>query len=272
MDILKYNRKTYQGPASWKECTPLMVANLIPFCRLPKPDVNDVIYEMAVQIVFSIPAKRWAAWTMSVAEWHMLKDQVKWVFIVPEKRPFLNFEHQGLTYILPEENFADTTALELSMAFIAYTDFADPDEPDTSALNRLIAILCRPIRKDLEAFKKSDDWTGDDREPFNEARMMKRSERLATLDMSFKVVILTYFETQSKLFLVQYESLFGGDSTPRYADGRGWIMLLKNIAKEGHFGNFDEVGRQYAHLVYASALDDTINAEEIRDNQDNNGE
>ena len=269
MDILKYNKKTYRGPANWKDCRPGMVANLIVFSRLSAKDRTDDVYEMAVQIVFSIPAKAWAQWTMNVAEWQMLKDQIEWVFTAPEDRPFLTFDHDGLTYILPEENFADTTAMELSMAFIAFTDFADPEESDPTALDRLIATLCRPARKDLDEFRRSDHWTGDERELFNEARMIKRSESLATMDLPMKIVILSYFEQQSKMFLEQYEGLFGGDPEPRYADGRGWIMLLKNIAKEGHFGDFDQVGKQYAHLVYASALDDTITAEELRDNEDN---
>lgn len=268
MDILKY-KNTYQGPANWKDCGPEKVAQLIVFARLASKDITDEVYEMAVQFIFSITPKDWDQWRISKAEWAMVKKQVQWVFTKPDDRPFLSFIHDGIEYILPEENFADTTALELSMSFIAFTDFADPDEPDTTALDRLIATLCRPIRKDLDGFRVSDEWTGDEREVFNEARMIKRSEHLASLPMEMKIVILTYFEVQSQLFLEQYEGLFGGHGEPRYGDGRGWIMLLKNIAKEGHFGNFDQVGRQYAHLVYAAALDDTITAEELRDKQDN---
>lgn len=271
MDVLQYHRKKYYGPASWKECSPPMVAQLIVFTRLPVIDITDEIYEMAVQLIFSIPSKAWASWTMSVPEWEMLKNQIQWVFTPPVERPFPTLEHSGNVYILPEENFSDTTAIELSMAFIAYTDFVDPEEPDKTALDRLIATLCRPARKDLAAFRLSNDWTGDDREPYNETRMLKRSAELQSLPMGMKVAFLSYFEVQAKFFLDQYESLFGGDSEPRYGDGRGWIMLLKNIAKEGHFGNFDEVGKQYAHLVYAAALDDTITAEEIRDKQNDYG-
>ena len=272
MDILTYKNKTYQAPANWAECQPEMVAKLIVFSRLSPKDITDEIFEMLIQIAFDIPTRAWANWTMTPMEWEMLKNQVKWIFTAPVDRPFLSFKHEGADYILPEENFADTTTLELSMAFIAYTDFADPDEPDPKALDRLISTLCRPARPDLKAFLKSPDWTGDDREPFNEARMMKRSAALASLDMQMKMVILSYFEVQAKSFLEQYEGLFGGDAQPRYGDGRGWIMLIKNIAKEGHFGDFDSVGKQYAHLVYAAALDDTITAEENRDKQDNDYE
>jgi hypothetical protein len=270
MDKLTYNTKTYQGPANWKECSPEMIEKLIVFSRIPSKDITDEIYEMAIQIIFSITPKAWALWRMTAAEWKMLKDQIRWVFKAPQVRPFASFHHLGFEYLLFEENFANTTALELSVAMIAFTDFVDPDEPDKTALDRLIATLCRPIRKDLKDFEKSDDWTGDNRETFNETRMMNRADQLATLSMDTKVVMLTYFEVQVKSFLEQYEALFGGDTEPRYGDGRGWIMLLKNIAKEGHFGNFDQVGKQYAHLVYAAALDDTINALEMSRNQEEN--
>ena len=102
--------------------------------------------------------------------------------------------------------------------------------------------------------------------------MTKRAESLVMLELAVKVAILSYFEVQARFFLEQYEGLFGGDSEPLYGDGRGWIILLKNIAKGGHFGGFDQVGKQYAHLAYAAALDDAITAEENRNKQDNYGE
>ena len=70
-------------------------------------------------------------------------------------------------------------------------------------------------------------------------------------------------------FLRNYDRIFGGSATeePRYPDGRGWIMLLKNVAKESHFGDFDRVCRQPAHLVWAAMLDDVLNAEELQNAQ-----
>lgn len=269
MEVLNYKNKTYTGPGSWQECTAAQRQSLISFCRLKQADVTDQIKEMAVQLVFSIPEKDWAAWTMSALEWEMIKTNIVWVFSPPSDRPFASFTHNKVTYLLPEPEFADTSAIELSMAMIAYTDFAHPQEPDPTGINRLIATICRPVRKDLSVFKESEDWTGDEREVFNEARMMMRAGELDSMELFEKVVILTYFEQQLKAFLEQYEMLFGGESEPRYGDARGWIMLLKNIAKEGHFGNFDQVSRQNVHLVYAAALDDVITAEEIRDKQDN---
>lgn len=269
MDKVTYRNSKYTGPSGWAECIPKMIAKLIPFSRLAKDQVNDPIYELAVQYVFSISAREWSKWRISAPEWQMLKDKIQWVFTAPAGRPYQSFKHAGVTYVLAKENFEDTTALELSMAFIAYTDFAHPDEPDPSALDRLISTLCRPVRKDLAAFQKSAEWTGDEREPFNEARAAITATSIKSMPIADKVVLLSYFEVQSKAFLEQYEMLFGGDTEPRYGDGRGWIMLLKNIAKEGHFGTFDEVCKQYAHLVYASALDDTITAEELRTKQEN---
>lgn len=269
MEQLRYRDQTYTGPGSWQACTATQRQNLIGFCRLKPGDVTDAIQQMAVQLIFSIPEPDWATWTMSVLEWEMIKTNTAWVFSPPSDRPFPSFVHNKVTYLLPEPEFADTSAIELSMAMIAYTDFAHPEESDPSGINRLLATICRPVRKDLAAFKESDDWTGDEREVFNEARMMMRAGELDGLLLAQKVVILTYFEQQLKAFLEQYEMLFGGESEPRYGDARGWIMLLKNIAKEGHFGNYDQVSRQNVHLVYAAALDDVITAEEIRDKQNN---
>ncbi|PWJ47568.1 hypothetical protein CLV98_1632 [Dyadobacter jejuensis] len=269
MDTIRYRNKTYKGPAGWKDCHQLQYEKLIPFCRLPADAITDEIYGMAARLIFRIRPLDWARWRLSQLQWDALKKQIQWVFAMPEGKPFEYFEHDGIRYLLMDELFADTSALELSMAMMAYTDFVRPDDRDLSALDRLLATIYRPERKDLKAFKNSEEWNGDMREPYNESRMLMHAQHLATLSLETKTILLTYFEVQTRLFLDQYDELFGGDTEPRYSDGRGWIMMLKNIAKEGHFGNFDQVCRQPVHLVFVAALDDTLNAEEIREKQEN---
>ena len=64
-------------------------------------------------------------------------------------------------------------------------------------------------------------------------------------------------------FLREYGELFGtGSKDVRYDDGRGWLMLLKNVAKQGHFGDFDKVCGQPAHLLFATLLDDLLDQQE----------
>ena len=268
MTEIEYRGKTYKAPSSWQECPPAHSVQLIPFSRVPVAQLTEEIRMLACQLWLRVHPKTWARWRISRPQWELLQAEFDWIFTPPTERPFGYLEHQGTRYLLPEENFGNCTALEVCMAFMEYASFAHPEEPEPAALDRLITTLCRPVRKDLKAYKLSADWNDDEREPYNEARSLQRAASLASLPLEWKVAVLTYFEQTANVFLRQYGAMFGGDSEPRYGDGRGWIMLLKNIAKEGHFGNFDIVCRQPVHLVFAAALDDTITAEEIRQKQD----
>lgn len=272
MTEINYRGKTYRAPASWPECPPAHLVQLIPFSRIPAQLVTDDIRRLACQLWLRVHSKTWARWRVSLLQWESLQAEFAWIFTPPTGRPFRYFEHQGTRYLLPEENFGNCTALEVCMAFMEYASFAHPEEPDATALDRLMTTLCRPIRKDLKAYKLSADWNDDPREPYNEARALQRAQGLASLPLEWKVAVLTYFEQTANAFLRQYGQMFGGDAEPRYGDGRGWLMLLKNIAKEGHFGNFDTVCRQPVHLVFAAALDDTLTAEAIRQKQDSYAE
>lgn len=271
MTEIELGNEKYRGPSSWQECRPAQLVQLIPFSRIPPDQLTEDMRMMACQRWLAVPDSAWARWRITHYQWEVLQAEFAWVFSPPTGKPFESFEHQKVRYLLPDENFANCTALEVCMAFMEYTAFVQPEEPDTTALDRLIATLCRPVRVDLDAFRRSPDWNDDLREPYNEARTEKRALALATLPLEWKIALLTYFEQSSNVFLRQYSLMFGGDAEPRYGDGRGWLMLLKNIAKEGHFGPFDSVCKQPVHLVFAAALDDTITAEEIRQNQDNNG-
>jgi hypothetical protein len=272
MTEIEYRGKKHRAPSSWEECRSDHIVQLIPFSRVPAQQLTEDIRILACQLWLRVHPKTWARWRLDHTQWEALKGQFAWIFTPPTDRPFRYFEHRGTRYVLPEENFGNCTALEVCMAFVEYASFAHPEEPDATALDRLIATLCRPVRRDLKAYRLSADWNDDEREPYNEARSLARATGLASLPLEWKVAVLTYFEQTAQGFLHQYGQMFGGDAEPRYGDGRGWIMLLKNIAKEGHFGSFDTVCRQPVHLVFAAALDDTITAEEIRQKQDSDAE
>jgi len=265
MNVISYRKKSYSAPEGWHECTPAQRGSLIAFARLPEADRTDDIVQMAAQIWLQVPDREWQRWRLDAHQWATLQAGFAWIWEPPTTRPFESFVHEGDTYHVFDEDFSDTKALDLTMALMEYMAFAQPTVPDLSAYGRILATLCRPARVDLEHFRRSDDWDGDVREPYNELRAVDRARKLVSLPEPIKLALFDYFERSAHQFLLHYERLFGGSSTeePRYPDGRGWLMLLKNVAKDGHFGDFDRVGRQPAHLVYAALLDDVLTNDEI---------
>ncbi|MCX6216411.1 hypothetical protein [Spirosoma sp.] len=273
MKTIQFGPKTYKVAENWSELTPDQYQQLILCPRLKVDGSYDTLENEAAacRVWLGMNATLWASLQLANWQWGQLRQQFNWLFTtLPQGKPPIDtFFHAGVNYHLPAADFADTTAIELSYANMAYVAFANPKEPEPEALDRLIAILCRPRRVDWRKFQKSRDWNGDVREPFSEPRMVEQATRLASLDMSLKLVILDYFERSNNVFLTDYGELFGGKQEPRYGDGRGWVMLLKNVAKEGHFGDFDKVCSTPAHLLFASLLDDLLDKEEAQATSNN---
>jgi len=273
MTTIQIDRKAYNVAQNWAELTPDQYRNLIACPRLNSPEHRTTDVEAAACLSWlGMGRKTWTNLVLAPWQWGQLRQQFAWLFETrPEgKPPISSFLHKGINYHLPNDGFSDTTAIEVAMANMAFVDFAHPEEPDQKALDRLIATLCRPRRTDLRKFQRSRDWNGDVREPFTEQRMMERATALADLDLNMKLLVLDYFERMNDLFLHQYGELFGGGREPRYGDGRGWIMLLKNVAKRGVFGPFDTVCQQPAHLLFVTLLDDLLDDQERADEAQKN--
>ncbi|GAB3803484.1 hypothetical protein GCM10028819_33480 [Spirosoma humi] len=266
MKTIDFGRQTYQVAEEWKELTPEQFKQLIMCPRLQADGSYETLDNEAAacRVWLGMSQAKWAKLVLSHWQWGQLRQQFSWLFSTrPVGKPPIDvFAHKGVNYHLPAPDFGDTSAIEVAFSNMAFTDFAHPDEPAPEALDRLIATLCRPRRKDWRKFQKSKDWNGDVREEFTEQRMSDRAKALADLDIQTKLVVLDYFERMNNEFLSQYGELFGGKKEPRYGDGRGWVMLIKNVAKEGHFGDFDKVCSTPAHLLFATLLDDLLDNQE----------
>lgn len=262
MKTIHIGKSTYPVAENWTELSPAQLRHLIVCPRLK--DVRTTENEAAAcQIWLNISPKKWRKTVLAPFQWGALVKQFEWVFTTrPTGQPVRSFHHEGINYHLPADDFADTDAIDLAYANMAYLEFSRPDETDLTALDRLIATLCRPLRTDWRAFQQSPGWDGDRREPFNEQLMLERARSLATLTLNAKILILDYFERMNDAFLAEYGEIFGGTGEPRYGDGRGWIMLLKNVARQGTFGTFEQVCHTPANLLFASVLDDVLQQQE----------
>lgn len=263
MKTISLGNSDYKVAENWNELTPLQRQFLIVCPYLGKEGRTLDNEAAAFRIWLGMSMPKFLSLQLAPWQWGALLKEFVWLFETrPEGKPFDSFHHQGVNYHLFAPDYADTSALELAVANIHYLDFAHPEEPSQTGLDKLIATLCRPRRHDWRKFRHSPDWDGDIREEFNEQRMIEHAQRLKTLDLNIKLQVLCYFEQTNNAFLTEYGEMFGSDGQPRYGDGRGWVMLLKNVAKNGAFGDFVNVGRTDAHLLFASLLDDVIDHKE----------
>ena len=261
---VQFNAWEFDMPERWEECSLEQIAKLSPLIHWKIEDITETEQEYAVFILLGCSPQFWNELTLEVQQYQALVKIARFAFeqkIV--ERPFAEFKHQGITYYVFEESFANSDAVDVAWANMQYLAFANPDEPNLDALDELLATLCRPARNDLHEFQLSKDWDGDIREPYNGQRVKARAKEFKSLDIGIKIALLQYFESQNTLFLESYANMMGDDGrAPRYENGMGWVTMLMSVAEKGTFGNFEAVCHQNVHLVWTKCLDDTLEAKE----------
>lgn len=172
-----------------------------------------------------------------------LMNLVRWAFTAKfDEKPFDSFEHDGMRYILPADNFADTTALEWALCNIYYMHYAK--SPDKKHLfYQLIATICRPERPDLKKFKADlKRWNGDERVIFNSVDADARAKDIENVPFGVLIAIFQYWEAMNNRFVKRNDELFeGGEGDGIFQNGEGYLSLLEDVAEEGIMGDLEKV-------------------------------
>lgn len=247
----------YKAETCWEECSPKRMMQLSVYCRIPKEKRNEVLSMEAVGQWLGMPRKQWIQAEITPAQYAYLKKTSEWVWQKPTRKPFaflrVGSRFFGDKLYLPSPEFEDTTALELSMAFIHYTLFAKGEQEQ---LDKLIATLCRPRAKQ----KRQD--TDDVRMGYSEYASEKIAKTLQKVPIEAKIAILNYFEGMLEDFMKTYQDVFGIGEKSRYDSGLGMLMVLKSVAQQGHFGTYDAVCQQPVNLLWTAILDDVLTQKE----------
>lgn len=261
---VQLNAWYFDMPERWEECSVIQIAKLAALTHWKIDEITRNEHEYAIFTLLGCSPDFWQELSLELTQWYRLKQIARFVFEQRMvERPFERFTHNKVEYLVFDEGFANTDAVDMAWANMQYLAFANPDEPNTDALNQLIATLCRPQRKDIANFRDSKDWDGDYREIHNAQRVNVRAKALADLEVGLKIAILQYFEAQNNIFLERYAQILGDDGRqPRYDNGMGWVTMLMSVAENGTFGNFENVCYQNVHLIWAKCLDDTLDAKD----------
>lgn len=193
-------------------------------------------------LIPGIRKKMWAK--LTAIQKLTVMNLIRWSFIArQDAKPFNSFWNDGTEYILPAENYDDTSALELSLVNIFYQAYANKNNPQPKMLFAVLGAICRPRRSDIELFKSNPaTWTGDEREVFNSKLADERALIFEKCPYGLMVAIFQYWEKMNVDFIKRNDDLFNeSDEAPLFQNGEGWISMLEDIAKEGVLGDFDKV-------------------------------
>lgn len=275
---IKINTRTFKAPTSWAECTKAQAERLSFFIGKKLFAENPLsigegsgevvlsrfLQESLLQAWLRADDKFWKALTLSVDQFHYLLTQAAWICDIqtPITLPFDYVEIQGKKLFFSD--FSKITALEiawLNVAWLNYVAVISPEgqkSEESSALAELLAIYCRPIRKDIDACRASHTWNGDIREPLSEHGVKAIEALTAQITLPMANLILRYLECQIKEFVTEFSQLFGKSNdtvedwqrqtgytapevAPVYPEGFGWEAHLRRVAKEGTFGTYQQV-------------------------------
>ncbi|MGA0558281.1 hypothetical protein ACO2Q8_16600 [Larkinella sp. VNQ87] len=267
MKTVQIGPKSYKMPEGWAECTPEQIQALLPLQLLqPKQDdpaTSALLKFAAAKVLLGAPEK--LVNRLDAAQKWRLMRLARWVFTARiEKKPFNSFTFKGVTYLLPEPNYANTSAIEIAMANINYIAYVRTESPSIPAVFKLVATLCRPARKDAARWRASTDWNGDIREAYNTLLADDRAQQFQSENLPIGVVmaVLQYFEFMNNRFLesyrLAYEPTDDPDEPPLYQNGEGLVTTFMDIAKLGVFGDFDQVCKQNGHTVWMFLRDNNL--------------
>ncbi|RAJ92209.1 hypothetical protein LX87_05177 [Larkinella arboricola] len=275
MKTIQIDTKTFQMPQSWEECTPEQIQALLPLQLLQPSDRKDgasaVMKDAAAEAVLKYSAAKVLLGAPSTLleqltteqKWRLMR-LARWVFTTKiQAKPFEKFTFQGVDYWLPESGFSNTSAIEIAMANINYLAYVRNDLPSIRAVFQLVATLCRPARKDAQAWRKSTDFNGDIRQAYNTIHADERAKLFQAQNLPVGVVmaVLQYFEYTNNRFLENYKLAYDPaevDEPPLYQNGEGLITTFMDIAKLGVFGDFDQVCKQNGHTVWLFLRDNNL--------------
>ncbi|TAF02260.1 MAG: hypothetical protein EAZ80_01560 [Runella slithyformis] len=257
MKTLYINNNQYLLRQSWRECSEEIILDALPLVNFVQAENNakkraHFWVGLLRAVLKEVPDELF--YKLSGVQMFNLRRHFKWLLETRiDFRPFEFFEFEGQRYILPRENFADTSAIELAMSNIYFLSFTNDKSPNEKAVLNLIATLCRPERPDLQAFRASANWNGDQRQEPNSVVADERAAHFERLNIGVVIAILQYFESMNAAFLGRYQSCFeAGDTneTPMYQNGEGWLALLEDVAETGVHGTFNQVCAENAHTVF----------------------
>lgn len=199
-------------------------------------------------------------------QWVDILPFLNYCFKAPDFKtnPFPKLRVGFQTYVGPIGMLDKCSIEEMSQADTAFVACSNGKEPDKMYL--LVALLYRPVRRDLQEFKASKHWNGDIREPFNAEKCKARVEKFKRLPPFMAIAVFLYYYSFRENKLMAFKRVFKKANEKKEDTGtnRGWAGTLLEMAHLPVFGKFDEIILQnWFNVVYE--MDRQL---EIKENQE----
>lgn len=278
MTKIKIGTQTFHVKSSFEECNIDEISHVMVSQNMLLASKVDATSSARIKTgiflsLSNVPAELFLK--LSQQQQISLFNTVRWAFKNKvEKKPFSFFEFDGIKYYLPEDNYANSSSIEMALLNIYYLSFVRKNNPVTDNLYLIAATICRPERKDLKLFRKIvERWTGDKREVYNSVLSEERAKLFKEkAPFGVMIAVLQYWEAMNNRFVKRFDDVFnGGDSKQIFKNGEGWLAMLADVAEVGVMGNIEKVyeTNAYSFMMYVLQKQKKIERlEEIRASQE----
>lgn len=170
------------------------------------------------------------------------------------------FWHRGLLYVGPPKHMLKLSTIELGMAMTFWDAYEQSG--DMAYIDKLIALIYRPLNPFFwwKIFNYGAD--GDRRMPLNDFWHAKRARRFAKLKSGLKMALAIQFLGHLKSFQNKHTFVFKQpkqkpDSAEKPMKAKGnfnpmrWIEIAMNVAEKGTLGTYKDVERVDAGRFFA---------------------
>ena len=128
---------------------------------------------------------------------------IYWVFedVTFSSNKINGFDHDGQYYHGPSAEFSNLRFGEFVMAETYFMQYHESHQSNEALLNKLIAVLYRPLGEGVEFEPGSAVYRGDRRQRFNSNLIDDRAEKLKSMDMAVRDgILLWYAVTRDSVF------------------------------------------------------------------------
>lgn len=172
-----------------------------------------------------------------------------------------SIRHNAKTYYLPECYLHNASFIEFMYADAFLEQIASHEGAlqGCEALNKLVAILCRPGKWFWNWRQYGAHADGDRRQRFNAENLDHRAKSLRKLPLAYKMYVLNFFIGCKQAIINEYPGIFPKKKKRKeFADEQGssWAELLKDIAGTRLYGNYDETAYYNLHTILTNLEDD----------------
>lgn len=234
-ELIYHKRKKKTGsillPENWDEITSKQYLQLVQLFHANILD-PDVAVDKALYILLNKNLFSYLILPLQVRQ--ACYDHVLWVFEEKQITKQLLPKYKGLYG--PESEFDDLTMVEFHHAEIEYAEAIKNNENSNEALNKLIAVLYRPMANGKRA-------------PFTFELIEPSLKQIDRWPMNVKLAILIWYDGCRQLLRELYPLAFEGSSDSGDNYFSGLYLMMRSIAGN-KYGTWKDVEQMSVHLAF----------------------